>query len=112
MRAAERQQEVIKRVIIRQIDEGHLRAQIVVVCLEELVIPYREVEEVTLLDARWIVVVILSAWRRYLSEGRAELRCQTGERQRNGRSCMHAIASEAGLEFLVGGKWDSESYLS
>ena len=45
--AAERRQEVVQHVVVRQVDEVHLRAPLVPVRLKEVVIPDRQVEEVS-----------------------------------------------------------------
>jgi hypothetical protein len=44
MRAAEGGPEVVQRNVVRQIDESHLSAPPTFVAVEEIVIPYGEVE--------------------------------------------------------------------
>src|ERR1019366_3201684 len=66
--AAERGQKVVQYVVIRQVDEVHLRAPLVPIGLEQVVISDRQVEEVPCPNARRVVVVILGSRRWYLGE--------------------------------------------
>ena len=61
MRAAEGGQEVVQRVVVRQVDKLHLRTPSIPVALEDIVVPNREVEEATVRDAWWVLIVILSS---------------------------------------------------
>lgn len=68
MRAAERRQEVVKRVRVRDIDRGELQTHFVLVALENIVIANREVEHMSRCGSWRILIVILRAWRRDLHQ--------------------------------------------
>ncbi len=51
MRAAEGRQEVIKRVLVGQIDSRHLKTPLVSIALEEVVVSDRGVEEIPLIES-------------------------------------------------------------
>ena len=61
MCAAERRQKVVQRVVVPNVDEVHLRAPLVSVALEKIVITDGEIEEVAVRSTGRIVVVILGS---------------------------------------------------
>src|ERR1019366_3821959 len=63
MRAAKRGQEVVQRVVVRQVNDVQLCAPLVFVRLKQVVISDRQVEETSRRDALWIVIVIFGAGR-------------------------------------------------
>ena len=69
VRPTERGQEVVKRGLVRQVDDRESQAPLVAVTVEEVVIPHAGVKEVARVDARRIVIVILRSRRRYLEPG-------------------------------------------
>ena len=69
MRAAERRQEVVKRVGIRDIDRCELQAHFVSVALQQVVIANGDVEHMPRSDPWRILVVILRSGSRYLHQG-------------------------------------------
>ena len=68
VRAAERGEEVVERVIVRQVDDGKLRTPFVLVAVEQVVMADGKIEEIPGCDARRIVIVILGVWRRHLDK--------------------------------------------
>lgn len=104
MRTAESGQEVIQRIIVRQVNRRQLEAPLILVALEQIIEPQRQVEQVARGDAGRVVVVVLGIGRRYLDERRAKLGSRTVEGQGLGRGCMYAIAGEPRLKLLVSGQ--------
>jgi len=102
MRPAERRQEVIQRRFVSQVDGGQLNAPLVLFTMEKIVIAQREIEKTPRLDALRIVIVVFGVRRRHADQCLSELRCKTRARQGLRAGCVHAIAGESGLKFLVG----------
>ena len=66
---AERRQEVIKRILVRDVDAGQAQAPFVCVSFEKVIVSNRRVEETSVLDARRIMVAVARAWRRNAHQG-------------------------------------------
>ena len=75
--SAEGGEKIIKRVRIGQIDDRELRAPLVLVSVEQIVMSQRKVEQITRLNAGRVVVVVLCAGGRDAKKGRAVLRGRT-----------------------------------
>ena len=56
VRAAERRQEVVERGLVRQVDGGEAQAPLVMVAMEQVVVPHAGIEQVAWFDARRIVI--------------------------------------------------------
>ena len=104
MRSAEGREEVVKGVLVGDIDGSEPKAPFALVAMEEVVVPDGGVEQAARGDARRVVVVILGVGRRNADQVGSELRGQARRRQGRGRCCPHAIAGKAGLKLLVGGE--------
>ena len=59
MRAAERRQEVIERVLVRQIDRRQLQADFVLVASEHVVVSDRKIKDMPGRNAWRVLVVVL-----------------------------------------------------
>ena len=101
VRAAKRRQEVVQRVVVRQVNDVQLCAPLVFVRLEQVVISDCQVEEASRRDALRIMVVVFSAGRGHRDQRRSKLRSQTRERQRRGWGCVHTVAGKSALELLI-----------
>ena len=101
MRSAERRQEVIERVLIRNIDKVHLQAPLVTVSTEQIVVTKRQVEQVSWRDALWVVVVILRIWRRDRHQVRAIQPHGAQRRQWHVWIRFHGPAEQTCLKFLI-----------
>lgn len=66
MRSAEGRKEVVKSYFVGHVDDRESSAPAEAIAVEEIVVADRKVEEAAWSNARWIVVVVFSAWRRYL----------------------------------------------
>ena len=82
MRAAERRQEVVKRVRVRDIDRGKLQTHFVLVALENIVIANREVEHMSRCDPWGILIVILRARAGIFTN--VEVNCEPGHDEGKG----------------------------
>src|SRR5260370_22509680 len=112
MRAAERGEEIVEDIAVGQIDYFHASAELVAITVEmvEVIIANRQIEQIALLDARWIMVVVLLVGRRNRNEGGTKLRSRadTARYRDASRVCRargrsaHTVASEPGLELLIG----------
>jgi len=117
VRATEGGEEVVERIVVREVDHFHTSAPLETVAMEDVVIAHREIEETSRLDAGWVFIIILRIWCRYLNESRAELqsRADTDYAARADRDArwvcgawrrrVHAVASESGLKLLVSAQW-------
>ena len=105
VRAAERREEIVERGFVGQVDDGKLRADLVLIAVKEIIVAHGSVENTPRLDSLWIVIVVLRIGRRYFYQRGPETRGQAGARQSLGRGCMLQAAEESGLELLVGGQW-------
>ena len=74
VRATERRDKVVERYFVRKVDDGQLSAPFAFVAMEEIVVPDREIEQVTVSNPRRILVIIFSSRRRNLDKRRAILR--------------------------------------
>ena len=74
VRAAEGGEEVVERVLVGQIDDRELRAPLVPVAMEDVVVAHGEIEEAAGSDARRIVVVVFRPGSRNRDQRRAVLR--------------------------------------
>lgn len=101
---AKRRQEVIKCVLVRDVNRRQLQAHFVLVPVEQIVVSYRHVEEAPWGDALRIVVVVLLVGCWNTNETRSELCAQTRVRKRLERCCVRTVTSEPGLELLVSGQ--------
>ena len=61
VRTAEGRKEVIERFLVRQIDHRYSGAELVLVAVEDVVVPHANVEEIARRDSRRVVVVVLCA---------------------------------------------------
>src|SRR5215472_10710900 len=102
MRPAKRRKEVVQRIVIRKIDCCQLEAHLEPVAVEQIVVSDRCVKQISLCNARWIMVVIVRTWRRYPHQCRSKLRSQTCERQCDSRSSPHVAAEESSFKFFIG----------
>ncbi len=66
MGAAEGGKEVVERVFVGDVDGRKLRAPFETFAVEEIVMADRDVEQITRRDPRWVFVVVLGVWCRYL----------------------------------------------
>src|ERR1700722_18772952 len=69
VRPAERRQEVIKGILIRDVDAGQAAAPFGCVSFEKVIVPNRCIEETSVLDARGIMVVVARPWSRNAHQG-------------------------------------------
>jgi len=74
VRATERRDKVVERYFVRKVDDGQLSAPFAFVAMEEIVVPDREIEQVTVSNPGRILIIIFSSSRRDLYERRAILR--------------------------------------
>lgn len=68
MRSAKCRQEIIESILVRHVDDRQPSAPLESVAVEDVVIADRKVEKVSGLNARWVAVVVLSAWGWYFHE--------------------------------------------
>lgn len=68
VRAAEGRKEVVQRFLVGDVDHGQCQAPTVVIPVEQIVVAYRQVEQIARSDALWIVVVVLRARRGHFEE--------------------------------------------
>jgi len=61
MRAAKRREEVVKRILVGDVDGGEIQIDLVAIGVEDVGFARRDVEQVTRCDARRIVVVVAGA---------------------------------------------------
>jgi hypothetical protein len=59
VRSAERGQEVVECILVREVDDRYTSAPLVAVPVEQVVISDRKIEEVSFLDARRVRIVVL-----------------------------------------------------
>src|SRR5450755_2893109 len=105
---AERGKEVVERIFVRNVDGCEPQAHLVLVALEYVVMPDRDIEQVSRRDARRILVVVLRVRRRHLQQTRPELRYWARVRQSLRRSRPQRSAEQPRLEFLIGAERNSE----
>ena len=74
MGSAKRRNEVVKRVLVRQIDNFQTGAPFIPVRMEQVIVSDGDIEEIALCDARRVVIVVLSAGGGYADEIRTILR--------------------------------------
>ena len=63
MRTAERREEVVQSLLVRQVDDGHASAPLVTVAVKQIVVTGAKVEQVSRGDARRIMIVIFGSGR-------------------------------------------------
>lgn len=63
MCSAEGRKEVVKRIIVGQIDDGDASAPFMLFGMEKIVVSDSEIEQISLCNARRVVIVILRAGR-------------------------------------------------
>src|SRR5215472_7040137 len=99
--AAEGGEKIIEGVLVGQIDRGQDETDLVALAAQQVVVSNGEIKQVSRLDARRILVVVLGPRRRNLHQARAQLAgSAAGERR---RECgVRASASKSGLELLIG----------
>jgi hypothetical protein len=103
MCAAESGEKVIERDFVSQVDDGKAQAPFVTVAVEEIVLPYRDIEQAARLDSLRIVVVVFFPWCWDLDINRSELICRAGSEggpEWTGRR-TNAVACEPTLVLLV-----------
>src|SRR5579862_9254957 len=110
MGAAERRQEVVERIFIRDVDRRELQAYLVFVAMKNIVVTHSEVKQISRRDAWRIVIVILRPGCRDLEQGRPILRgrANTVETNRSSNRVRrarwrgaNAVAFEPSLKLLV-----------
>ena len=69
MRAAKGGEEVVERVFVRQINDGQLGAPFVFVAVKDVVMAQSQIEQAPVLNALWIVIIILFARCRNVDQG-------------------------------------------
>src|SRR2546430_11099341 len=104
MRAAESRKKVIERNFVAQVNDCKLRTPFISVAMEQVVMPYRDIEQVTRINTGRILIVVFRTGSRYLYKCRSELRCRTRRGQGRERSRMRAIAGKPSLELLICGE--------
>ena len=104
MRAAERGEKVVQRVVVRQVDEVDLRTPLVPIAVNRLSSPTDEIEQIAVRNTGRIVVVVLGSWRRYLYERRTELRCRTIEGRGAVGVARTPLQVKPASRLLIGGK--------
>lgn len=105
VRAAESRKEIVKHVVVRQVDDGQLRAPFVPIAVEEIIVAHGEIEEIPRRDARRIFVVLFGSRGWHLDERRTKRRCRAIVRQGRRRSRTLRSTKESSLRLLIGGKW-------
>ena len=103
MRAAERGQEVIQRVLVGHVDRREVDVRLVVLLVEDVVLAQGHVEQAARRDARRVVVVVRRSRGRECSPD-SSLYCEARQDRRKrvrGRG-RDAVAGEPGFELLVG----------
>ena len=111
MRAAERREEVVESVFVRDVDRSELQADFVLFRVEQVVVADGDIEQAPRLNPLRILVVVLPAWRWYLHQAGRELICWANVHPRRversdllRRRRPHPNAAEARLELLIGGQ--------
>ena len=66
VRSAERREEVVERLLVREIYDGEANAHFVPFCAKDVVVANRRVEKMARLRALWIVIVVFRAGGWYL----------------------------------------------
>src|SRR5215469_9017935 len=101
--AAEGGEKIVEGVLVGQIDRGKDKTDLVALAAQQVVVSNGEIKQVSRLDARGILVVVLRPRRRNLQQaGAQQAGSAAGERQ---RECgAHASTSQSGLELLIGGE--------
>ena len=114
MGAAERRKKVVECVLVGQVNNGHLSGPLVFFGVEQIVIAYCEIEQMSRCDPWWIMVVVFCAWCGDGDESGSILRSRTQASPETrtdrhaqwmrgaGRQSMNSAAKQASLELLVG----------
>ena len=84
MCAAECRKKIVERVLVRDVDDGQLRAHLVSLPVEQVVVSEGDVKETPRGDALWIVVIVLGIGTGHCGQVGPELRRQTRARLRPG----------------------------
>ena len=66
MRATKGREKVVERVLVGQIDDRKLRAYLVFIAVENVVVPQRNIEHTARGDALRMMIVVFPAWGRHL----------------------------------------------
>src|SRR4029077_19907070 len=103
MCSTKRRQEVIERIVVCQGYSRQLNADFVLVSAKQIVMPDRDITQVSPPDPRWVLVFVLRARRRHSNQRRSELRCRRRERQSSRRSSSDTTPKKSRLKFLVRG---------
>ncbi len=103
MRAAERGEEVVERVLVGDVDGGQVQVHLVVLLVENVVLSERDIEQVARCDAGRIVVVVFSARSRNLNKFRGVSGRVARSKAAIGNGGRNAVAGEACFELLVRG---------
>lgn len=74
MGSTESGEEIIERVVVGQIDNGELSAPLVFISVQQVIVSDGEVEQIALLNARRLVIVVFSACCRDADQARSILR--------------------------------------
>jgi len=106
VRAAEGGEEVVEGVFVGDVYASETEAPFVLGTAEEIVLPDRGIEEISVFDTGRIVIVVACARSGNRHELRGKLRRQAywlaiGE-QGIARGCLDSIADQTGLELFVG----------
>ena len=100
-------EKVVQDIIVCQVDHRQPRTPLVTVAVEEVVISQRDVKQISLLNSRWIVIVVFLVDSRYGNQRGTKLRSRTvvWQGRRGGR--VHTVARKSSFELLIGGKGNS-----
>ena len=101
VRSAEGREEVVQRVLVRDVDRGQVEVHLVVFLMEDVVLAKRCVEKVARRDARRVMVVILLVWRGNLHEVRL-VPSVVARGEAGVRSSRYPVTDNASLELFVG----------
>ena len=106
VRSAEGGKEIVERRFVGHVDNCEASAPTEAIAVKQIVVANRKVKEVAWSNARWIVIVVFGARRRYLDvlgtvlRGWAKVRPRGGT-DRRGRRRINAGAGQPRLELLV-----------
>ena len=68
VRAAEGGQEIVQSSLVGQVDDRKAKTPLVAIIIEQVVVAYRNVEQIARLNTRRVLVIIFSARRRNMDK--------------------------------------------
>src|ERR1700677_4654696 len=102
VRTAEGREEVIKRVFVGDVHTRETKTPLVLIAVEQIILPNRSVKQAAFSNARRVLIVILRTGRRNRHQVRSELRSQALiTRYSDKRSSLHTVASQPSLKLLI-----------